>query len=244
MRMDLGWRLSDADSFVPLLAGVLAAGVADGDGRDAASGYGVASGGTREVRGPRRGPRSLLKQFTNHLYDDMTPNPRPSAGFGSRSRLQALVPSWARAWGLGFLASSVRLLELRGVVVLRIAFSFRPTTTSMPTSDASSPPLARHPVNSSRSRRPPVPVTIRRSGRFTSTLPARKAKPQRIVRYDCTWSARCVGPLPRSRRPMHGENRDPEKPEAQPLLAGQTQFVGTANVCDWNLHVAHGVGAY
>ena len=58
----------------------------------------------------------------------MTPNPRPSAGFGSRSRLQALVPSWARAWGLGFLASSVRLLELRGVVVLRIAFSFRPTT--------------------------------------------------------------------------------------------------------------------
>jgi hypothetical protein len=43
---------------------------------------------------------------------------------------------------------------------------------------------------------------------------------------------------------MHGENRDPEKPEAQPLLAGQTQFVGTVNVCDWNLHVAHGVGAY
>ena len=43
---------------------------------------------------------------------------------------------------------------------------------------------------------------------------------------------------------MHGENRDPEKPEAEPLLAGQTQFVGNANVCDWNLHVAHGVGAY
>jgi hypothetical protein len=43
---------------------------------------------------------------------------------------------------------------------------------------------------------------------------------------------------------MHGENRDPEKPEAQPLLAGQTQFVGNANVCDWNRHVAYGVGAY
>ncbi len=146
--------------------------------------------------------------------------------------------------GLGlFLPSSVScgLRSWSCVLAYRV---FVRRSVRRPTSDASSPPLARHPINSSRSRRPPVPVTIRRSGRFTSTLPARKAKPQRIVRYDCTWSARFVGPLPRSRRPMHGENRDPEKPEAQPLLAGQTQFVGTANVCDWNLHVAHGVRAY